>query len=220
MPIQEFCPRQHTSLKKESCPYHSTSSCWLISVAAVAHLAEPKRAAVKQITFASPTLVPAFVLVLSALAGSARAQERTPAQLSPPVPAKFKELAAKNATAPCLEPPPLPGLAEYEGPMQKTVGVFARALERKSVHKPHYKPDVMLCSLDVRDKFLLFVNDFLDPVTFLSAGFDAGVDHASDRDPSFGQGTAGYAKRFGATLADRASSKFFKDFAYPSIFHE
>jgi hypothetical protein len=104
--------------------------------------------------------------------------------------------------------------------MRKTVGVFARPLERKSVHKPHYKADVMLCSLDLRGKFLLFVDDSLDPVTFLSAGFDAGIDQASDRDPSFGQGTAGYTKRFGAELADRVSARFVKDFAYPAIFHE
>jgi len=60
--------------------------------------------------------------VLSTLAGSACAQDLpTRAQRPPPVPPKFKELATKNATAPCLEPPPLPGLAEYEGPMKKTV---------------------------------------------------------------------------------------------------
>jgi hypothetical protein len=79
----------------------------------------------------------------------------------------------------CLEPPPLPGLQDYDGPLKKTVGLFGRALERKSVHQPHYKPGVLLCSLDVKGKFLLFVDDFLDPVTFLSAGFDAGQDQAS-----------------------------------------
>ena len=174
----------------------------------------------KQITLANSMLAPVFVLALSTLAGSARAQE-LPVPARPPLaPAKFKELATKNATAPCLEPPPLPGLVDYEGPMRKTVGVFARALERKSVREPHYKADAMLCSLDLGDKFLLFVDDSLDPVMFLSAGLDAGIDQASDRDPSFGQGPAGYAKRFGADLADRVSSKFFKDFAYPAIFHE
>jgi len=176
---------------------------------------------VKRITIASPILALVFLLVLSTLPGSARAQELpTSGQKVPPVPANFKELTTKNATAPCLEPPPLPGLADYEGPMQKTVGLFARALERKSVHPPHYRPDLMLCSLGVRDKFLLFVNDSVDPVTFLSAGFDAAMDQASDRDPTFGQGAAGYGRRFGADLADRVTSKFFNDFAYPAIFDE
>ncbi len=36
----------------------------------------------------------------------------------------------------------------------------------------------------------------------------------------FGHDAAGYGKRFGAELADQASSEFFKDFAYPTIFSE
>jgi len=57
-------------------------------------------------------------------------------------------------------------------------------------------------------------------VAFLSTGFNAGLDQASDRDRAFGQGTTGYAKRYGASFADQASSKFFKDFAFPSLFSE
>ena len=104
--------------------------------------------------------------------------------------------------------------------MKKTVGLFARAFERKSVHPPHYKTGMPLCALRTKDKFLLFVEDLIDPLTLLSAGFDAGIDHASNRDQSFGQGTTGYGKRFGADMADRLSSRFFKDFAYPTIFSE
>jgi hypothetical protein len=136
------------------------------------------------------------------------------------VPSGFLEQASRNAVAPCLEPLPLPGLQDYDGPMKKTVGLFARTLERQSVHESRYKPGALLCSLGPKDKFLLFVEDSIDPVTFLSAGFDAGTDHAANRDPTFGQGATGYAKRFGADLADRVSSKFFKDFAYPTIFSE
>lgn len=135
--------------------------------------------------------------------------------------AVLQEQTSKNAQAACLEPPPLPGLDDYNGPLEKTVGIFARALERKSTGREvHYKPGVALCSLEFKDKFRLFIDDSLDPVTFLSAGFDAGIDHATNRDPSFGQGTAGYAKRFASDLADRVSSQFWKDFAYPSIFLE
>ena len=143
-----------------------------------------------------------------------------PGQQLPSVPANFREQTSKNAAGPCFEPPPLPGLADYNGPFEKSVGLFARALERKSVHEPHYKPGVALCSLGSKDMFLLFVNDFTDPITFLASGFDAATDHASNRDPTFGQGAEGYAKRFGADLSDRASSKFFKDFAYPALFQE
>jgi hypothetical protein len=76
----------------------------------------------------------------------------------------------------------------------------------------------VLCSLELKDKFILFVQDSLDLLTFVSSGFWAGMDQASNRDPTFGQGAGGYGKRFAANFADQASSRFFKDFAYPSIF--
>jgi len=139
----------------------------------------------------------------------------------PPSPAApFPGKTRKNVPMPCYEPAPLPGIEEYDGPFRKTVGIFARALERKSVHEPHYKPGTILCSLELSGKFQLFVDDSIDPVNFLDAGFNAGIDHATNRDPSFGQGAKGYATRFGADLADNVSSKFFKDFAYPAIFSE
>jgi hypothetical protein len=109
---------------------------------------------------------------------------------------------------------------DYRGPFAKVVGTFARKLERKSVRQPHYKPGARLCTLVLKDKFILFVEDTIDPVTFLNAGFNAGISQAENDDPSFGQGAAGYGKRFGANLAGQASSEFFKDFAYPTIFSE
>src|SRR6202011_2972315 len=130
------------------------------------------------------------------------------------------EETKKNANAPCVEPPPLVRLEDYDGPLKKTVGIFARKLERKSIHPPHYKPGAMLCSLELKDKFVLFVMDSIDPVSFLGAGFNAGLAQAQDDDPTFGQGAAGYGKRFGERFVDQASSKFFTDFAFPAIFSE
>jgi hypothetical protein len=132
----------------------------------------------------------------------------------------LQEEATKNAAAPCLEPPPMVRLEDYDGPLKKVVGTFARPLERKSVHPPQFKPGAKLCTLKLRDKFRLFVQDSVDPVTFLATGFNAGLDQAEDSDHSYGQGAEGYGKRFGADFADQASSRFFKDFAYPWIFSE
>jgi hypothetical protein len=161
-------------------------------------------------------------------AGLASAQDApasvpTPSVPSPqqqqPVTPPFHEEAVVNATAPCVQPAPMVRLEDYDGPLQKVVGTFARRLERKSVH-PHYKPGARLCTLTFKGKFVLFVQDSIDPVTFLTAGFNAGLDQAGDSDSSFGQGAQGYGKRFGAEMADQASSSFFKDFAYPWIFSE
>jgi hypothetical protein len=111
-------------------------------------------------------------------------------------------------------------IQDYDGPFAKTVGFFAGNVERKTVHTPHFKPGALLCSLELKDKFLLFVRDSYDPGTILSVAFNAGLSQAQNTDPTFGQGMSGYGKRFGASYADQASARFFKDFLYPSIFSE
>lgn len=130
------------------------------------------------------------------------------------------EQTQTNPQAPCVQPAPLVSWQDYNGPLAKIVGAFGRKLERKSVHPPRYKPGAVLCTLEPKEKFLLFVQDTLDPITFLSVGFNAGIDQAVDADHTFGQGAAGYGKRFGADFADAANAGFFKDFAYPAIFSE
>lgn len=139
----------------------------------------------------------------------------------------IREEAVKNPVAPCLEPPPGLRWDDFNGTFAKSVGVFARKLERKSIHGPrykrgalHYKPGELLCTLATKDKFKLFVADTLDPATFLGAGFNAGISQAENNSPSYGQGAAGYGKRMGANMAGQSSSEFFKDFAYPTIFSE
>lgn len=143
-----------------------------------------------------------------------------PPQQPPAASAPLQQEASKNVAAPCVQPAPMVRLEDYDGPLKKVVGTFARPLERKAVPLSRYKPGVKLCTLDLKDKFALFVQDSLDPVTFLGAGFDAGIDQAQNADPSYGQGAQGYGRRFGAEFAGQASSRFFKDFAYPSIFSE
>jgi hypothetical protein len=157
-----------------------------------------------------------------AWAAAGHAQQQEPEPASPPVevPLPTQEIAQVNPHAPCVQPPPMVRWQDYQGPFNKLVGTFARKLERKSVHPPDYKAGELLCSLTTKGKFLLFVDDSIDPVTFLGAAFNAGLDQAQDTDPSFGQGAAGYGKRFSTEMADNASSEFFKEFLYPTIFSE
>ena len=154
-----------------------------------------------------------------AWAGTSCAQE-TPA-LKPPAQSVPLQDGTLNIVAlPCVQPQPMVRLQDYNGPLQKTVGLFTQQLERKSVHPMRYKPGLKLCSLVLKDKFFLFVRDSFDPVIFLIAGFNAGISQADNNDSAFGQGAAGYGKRFGASFTDQATSMFFKDFAYPTIFNE
>ncbi len=109
---------------------------------------------------------------------------------------------------------------DYQGPFPKVVAALTGKLERKAVPSAHRKPGTVLCSLELGDKFTLFARDSVDPFSFLSAGFNAGLDQAGNRYPSFGQGAAGYGKRFGANFLTQTSHTFFTEFAYPAIFSE
>jgi len=141
------------------------------------------------------------------------------AQVAQPSPPAVEEAEA-NVGVPCVQPAALVGWQDYNGRFEKLVGAFGRKLERKAVHPPRYKPGVKLCSLEPGAKFVLFVHDSTDPISVLAAGFNAGLDQASNRDPTFGPGTLGYTRRFGANSAGQTASRFFGDFLYPTIFFE
>lgn len=149
---------------------------------------------------------------------------QAPAPLGQLLPASTPaQETATNVAQSCIQPAPMVRIEDYDGPFRKTLGTFVGRLERTTVHQPHtphFKPEARLCTLLPRDKFVLFLQDSVDPGTFLSAGFNAGLDQAQNSDPSYGQGAQGYGKRFGAELAGQATSRFFGDFAYPVIFSE
>ena len=120
----------------------------------------------------------------------------------------------------CLEPPPMVLWQDYNGPFAKLVGTVAGKLDRTSVHLPNYRAGYMLCSLGVKDKFILFVRDTIDPITVLSVAFSSAVDHAEGSESRFGQGMKGFGKRLGANEASDASGRFFSEFLFPSILSE
>jgi hypothetical protein len=74
--------------------------------------------------------------------------------------------------------------------------------------------------LSARCKFNLFVKQTHSPYTFVSAGFQATLDQAQGQWPHYGGGMQGWAKRFGATLADTESRRFIQTFALSTILHQ
>ena len=69
-------------------------------------------------------------------------------------------------------------------------------------------------------KFHLFVKSATDPFTFVAVGLQAGIGQASNSFPAYGQGAAGYGKRYGAAMADNVSSNLFSNFVYPVLFKQ
>jgi hypothetical protein len=148
-----------------------------------------------------------------------------PAQSLPDAPSTAVNPAVTqvNPATGCVQPAPLLRWQDYQGPFSKIVVAVDRKVERKSVHPPlstHYKAGVLLCTFTLKSKFKLTAEDMIDPLTVLNIAFNAGISQAENDDRAFGQGAAGYGKRFGAATADQASGDFFKFILYPTIFSE
>jgi len=71
-----------------------------------------------------------------------------------------------------------------------------------------------------RGKFRLFGKIAFDPITVGVAAIQAGAGQARNNFPGYGQGAAGYGKRFGAAFGDEVSAGFFSNFFYPVLFKE
>jgi hypothetical protein len=74
--------------------------------------------------------------------------------------------------------------------------------------------------LSARQKFNLFADTTFDRVTFITAAFDAGINQATDTPHGYGQGGEGYAKRYGAAVADNVTSNFLGKFLFPVAFRQ
>lgn len=79
--------------------------------------------------------------------------------------------------------------------------------------------DTKVAPLTVTQKFGQVVKNFGNPFTFIGTATEAGIDQASGVHQGYGQGAEGYGKRYGADVADTATSQFFGYGVYPSIFH-
>lgn len=78
-----------------------------------------------------------------------------------------------------------------------------------------YVPDA--ASLSTKQKFELAWKTTINPITFLLTGAAAGFEQMQDQYGGYGQGAAGYGKRYGATYADVVTGNFIGAALLPSI---
>ena len=71
--------------------------------------------------------------------------------------------------------------------------------------------------LNSRQKFQLGWKFAVNPFSFGIAGLFAGIEQANNSYSGYGQGSEGYAKRFGATYADLVSGTFFGNVLFPIL---
>ena len=71
-----------------------------------------------------------------------------------------------------------------------------------------------------KQKFKLAAKVSTDPVTLFTTGVTAGIEQWQGDFSGYGNGFAGYSRRYGATYGDRLSSTFFGAAILPSLFHQ
>jgi hypothetical protein len=74
--------------------------------------------------------------------------------------------------------------------------------------------------LTTGQKFKLVALGTFDPIEYPYVGALALIDQAENTDPTFRQGFAGYAKRYGAAFADTTIENFMVGAVFPSLLHQ
>lgn len=88
--------------------------------------------------------------------------------------------------------------------------------------RSRFFPDIASTSgpLSTGGKFELFVGDSLSFGTVMESGLSSAVAQAKNSPDGYHQGWEGYGKRFGSSMARRASSEFFGTFMLASMLHQ
>lgn len=106
---------------------------------------------------------------------------------------------------------PPPGIVAVA---DETFGV----LTRRSIFFPDLATDRK--PLSSTQKFKLFVDQTIAPSTFVSAAAVATWRLSVDSYPGYGQEWGGFGKRFGAAVANSASTNFLGTYLVPSLLHQ
>jgi hypothetical protein len=78
----------------------------------------------------------------------------------------------------------------------------------------------MVAPLTPKQKFAVVARGSFDLVEYPWYGFLAGISQAENSEPGFGQGAAGYGKRYGSYFADGTIENFMTGAILPTIFHQ
>jgi hypothetical protein len=74
--------------------------------------------------------------------------------------------------------------------------------------------------MTTKQKYQLAAHDTFDWTGFISAGVAAGIQQANNSFKGYGQGAAGYGKRYAAAYGDGLFTDLFSHAVYPSLFHQ
>lgn len=70
------------------------------------------------------------------------------------------------------------------------------------------------------EKFKVTMRSTFDPIEFVWYGVQAGIGQAENSEPGYGQGGAGYGKRYASYFADGTIENFTTNAIFPSLLHQ
>lgn len=71
-----------------------------------------------------------------------------------------------------------------------------------------------------RQKWMFFLEETKDPFNIAAEALSAGLSQADNQTPKYGEGSAAYAKRFGAAVGDFTSQNLFSDAVLACLLHQ
>ncbi len=74
--------------------------------------------------------------------------------------------------------------------------------------------------LNTKQKYSLAFRDAFDPIRFVGSAVTAGVEQSNNSYAGYGQGAAGYGKRFAAAYGNGLTSNILSHAVFPSLFHQ
>jgi len=115
-------------------------------------------------------------------------------------------------------PPDAPSATANSSSRHKTPAAVFGTLARRSI----FFPDIAATpgALSTGDKFKLFASDSISFGSVAESALAGAIAQGMDSPEGYGQGWDGYGKRFGSSMARRASSEFFGTFLLASALRE
>lgn len=161
----------------------------------------------------------AILLAAVCAASPVRAQESTP-----PAPQQTQVQQQTNPPAqPQSNPPAQPAQTSQEEKEKEQEQKTGTSKDRLFFTLPNFltvENANQIPPLSAKQKFKVVARSSFDYVEFPWYGFLAGISQAENSEPGYGQGAAGYGKRYGAAFADGTIENFWTSAILPSLLHE
>jgi hypothetical protein len=175
---------------------------------AASQLAPPDAACIRSLSWAFVWLrqaAAACVFLLATVPAVAQ-QEQTPGQQSP-----------------SAQQPPAKGEPDKDEKSKSQTEQSGTSKDRLFFTLPNFltvENAGQIPPLTTGQKFKVVARSSFDYVEFPWYGFLAGISQAQNSEPGYGQGAAGYGKRYGAAFADGTIENFWTSAILPSALHQ